>query len=195
FLASCGVLPRYGFPGQVVQVIDEKQRSITQRVAFGITEYAPGNRVYVAGRRLTVGRVRFVGGAKEDPRDHTHQYRYCDRCTYATESAFATACPHCGGDGGERPLLTGDYADYVMGQGISPEFITDDDEYRSRSEYNTAVYLAPLAEGADAARHQERTRKVGPWEVRFSRRREIQVFNRGLAEHAAGPYHGFMVCL
>jgi ATP-dependent helicase YprA (DUF1998 family) len=195
FLASVGVLPRYGFPGDTVTVVDDRGQQISQRAAFGLTEYAPGNRVYVAGRRLNVRRVRFVDGAKENPRDHTHTYRYCDRCTYATESPFATTCPHCGGDGGDRPLRTGEYIDYRYGQALSGGFITDEDEYRSHESYDLATYVAPLETPADHERHEHRARSVGPLEVSYSRRRQIQIFNRGLAETAGTPYHGFMVCL
>ncbi len=195
FLASAGVLPRYGFPGQTVTVVDDRGQQISQRAAFGLTEYAPGNRVYVAGRRLNVRRVRFADGAKENPRDHTRTYRYCDRCTYATESPFAITCPHCGDDGGERPLRVGEYIDYRYGQALSGEFITDEDEYRSHESYDLATYVAPLETPADHERHEHRARTVGPLEVGYSRRRQIQIFNRGLAETAGTPYHGFMVCL
>jgi hypothetical protein len=149
----------------------------------------------VAGKKLTVGRIRFRGGAREDPRQHAHAYRWCDRCTYVTESTFASTCPHCGGEGGDHVLRTAEYVEYAMGQGMMPELIGDDDEYRSRSEYDVAEYLTPLTQGADAARHQARTRGVGPWQVQFSRRREIQLYNRGLAEEVDGPHQGFMVCL
>lgn len=193
FLARVGLLPRYGFPGQTIQVVDERQRSISQVAAVGITEYAPGNRVYVAGRKLTVGRIRFGGGAKENPRDHTQTYRYCSQCSYATEDTLAQHCPYCSGDGGERLLLRAECIDYMQGQGIQSEFITDDDEYRDRSEYDRAIYLEPLPDASAATLHEEQVSKVGSLEVRQSRRRTVRIFNRGLRSHGGLP--GFMVCL
>ncbi len=195
FLTSVGVLPRYGFPGDMVTVVDDRGQQISQRAAFGLTEYAPGNRVYVAGRKLNVRRVRFVDGAKENPRDQTRTYRYCERCTYATENPFATTCPYCDSDGGDRLLRTGEYIDYRYGQALSSEFITDEDEYRSHESYDLATYVAPLETPADHERHEHLARSVGPLEVTYTRRRQIQIFNRGLAETADTPAHGFMVCL
>lgn len=196
YLARAGVLPRYGFPGNTIEVVDDQQQSIVQTASIGITEYAPGNRVYVGGRKLTVGRISFAGGAKEDPREHTETYRYCDRCTYMTEQPDATSCPYCRDEtGGDRPLLLGQFIDYVRGQGIRPELIGDDDEYRDRSDYDTAVYLDEFVSAEDAQRHEHVFRAVGSWEVKYSRRREVQIFNRGLSEFSKTSHFGFMVCL
>ena len=73
FLARVGRLPRYGFPGATIQVVDDRQDTISQVAAVGVTEYAPGNRVYVAGRELH-GHApplrRWRQGESARPHDH-----------------------------------------------------------------------------------------------------------------------------
>jgi len=194
FLARVGVLPRYGFPGSTIRVMDDRQQAISQIAAVGITEYAPGNRVYVAGRKLTVNRLLFAGGAKEDPHEHTTAYAHCDTCSFMTSNALATSCPNCSEDDGSAPrsLRRNHYVEYVAAQALSGDHITDEDEYRDRTHYATATVLEDMTPGIDARLHEEVVTHVGPWQLRRSRRRHIHIFNRGLISDGA---RGFTVCL
>lgn len=194
FLARVGRLPRYGFPGQSIRVMDDRQQSISQIAAAGITEYAPGNRVYVAGRKLSVNRIIFEGGAKEDPQEHVTRYAYCDTCSFFTTNTLATTCPNCSEEDGTgaRSLRRNDFVNYVAAQALSGDQITDEDEYRDRSQYATGTMLESMQPGADARLHDEEVSHAGPWELRRSRRRTIRIVNRGLMSEGA---RGFTVCL
>ena len=163
FLARVGRLPRYGFPGATIHVVDDRQDTISQVAAVGVTEYAPGNRVYVAGRKLTVTRLRFAGGAKENPRDHTTTYRYCDRCSFMTLESLQSTCPNCDDEGGAggRNLSRREFVDFVAAQALADDAISDEDEYRDRSQYSTSTYLEPLLDPADEQRHRVEFSEVG----------------------------------
>ena len=123
YLNKVGFLPRYGFAGNSVIVHDDKEHQISQVAAVGITEYALGNTVYVAGKKLQVNRVHFKGGAKVNPLDHAQPYKYCLNCTYMTAQPTAQECPHC-----HQFLVSAQNIEYEMAHGWSNETITQDDE-------------------------------------------------------------------
>ena len=187
FLGLAGFLPRYGFPGATVAVRDEKEREITQGAAVGLTEYAPGNRVYVGGRKLRVDRVLFRSGLRADPRQNAETYRYCLRCNYASAFALAAVCPYCG-----EPLQAGRYVDYEAARGRVEEAITQDDEYRRSEDYEVETYLAPR-EGDPTP--DDLTRTYMSWDFEYSRLRRVELYNRGLRERETGVTEPFTVCL
>ncbi len=187
YLGQVGFLPRYGFPGDAVAVRDEQQREITQSAAVGLTEYAPGNIVYVSGRKLRVERVVFRGGAKEDPQQNAAGYRYCTTCDYVSDRILDIQCPHCHGD-----LAVGRFVDYEAGSGREIDVITQDDEYRSREDYATHTYLK-ARDGAPSP--QDGAWVYAGWRFAYSRRRQIELYNRGLRDHATGMAQPFVVCL
>ncbi len=137
YLTKVGFLPRYGFAGGSVTVHDDREHQISQVASVGITEYALGNVVYVAGNKLKVNRVHFKGGAKANPLEHAHPYKYCPTCTYMTQQPTAQECPHC-----HQLLVSGQQIEYEMAHGWSNETITQDDEYRSHQDYDLAIYLS-----------------------------------------------------
>lgn len=187
FLGLVGFLPRYGFPGAAVSVRDEKEREITQAAAVGLTEYAPGNRVYVGGRKLRVDRILFRTGLRADPRQNAETYRYCLQCNYASTWALAAECPYCG-----EPLQTGRYVDYEAARGRVEEAITQEDEYRRYEDYDVATYLAPREDGPTP---DDRTVTCAGWDFAYSRLRHIALYNRGLHDRATGEVIPFTVCL
>jgi hypothetical protein len=63
--------------------------------------------VYVGGRKLRITQIRFRGGTKDDPTANASIYKYCQRCSFATDNTFAQACPTC-----QEPLITGTAVDY-----------------------------------------------------------------------------------
>jgi len=137
YLTKVGFLPRYGFAGGSVTVHDDREHQISQVASVGITEYALGNVVYVAGNKLKVNRVHFKGGAKANPLEHAHPYKYCPTCTYMTQQPTTQECPHC-----HQLLVSGQQIEYEMAHGWSNETITQDDEYRSHQDYDLAIYLS-----------------------------------------------------
>lgn len=187
FLGLVGFLPRYGFPGAAVAVRDEQEREITHAAAIGLTEYAPGNRVYVGGRKLRVDRILFRSALRADPRQNAGTYRYCLQCNYASTWSLAAECPYCG-----EPLQTGRYVDYEAARGRVEEAITQEDEYRQREDYDVATYLAPREDGPTP---DDRTVTYAGWGFAYSRLRRIDLYNRGLRDRETGEVIPFTVCL
>jgi ATP-dependent helicase YprA (DUF1998 family)/very-short-patch-repair endonuclease len=188
YLAQVGFLPRYGFSGDVVSLRYGQERELTQAAAVGITEYAPGNVVYVAGRKVQVQRVYFKGGSREDPTANAIAYRRCEECDYATEDILATACPHC-----RKTLQSARFIDYEACRGTIGDAISQEDEYRTRESYQVAHYLRENDDQQPDPR--DTTVVYGRWLVEYSRRRTIEIYNRGLRGRAGDLPIPFMVCL
>jgi len=188
YLAQVGFLPRYGFSGDVVSLRYDKERELTQSAAVGITEYAPGNIVYVGGRKVQVQRVYFKGGSREDPTANAMTYRRCAQCSYATEDPFASECPHC-----RKTLQSARLIDYEACRGTAGEAISQEDEYRTRESYEVAHYLRE--QDGQEADQGDATFAYDRWLVEYSRRRTIEIYNRGLKGRADDLATPFMVCL
>ncbi len=190
YLAGVGVLPRYGFPGDTVTITDDRQRQISQSAAVGITEYAPGNMVYVGGRKLQIDRVLFRGGSKDDPRQNAETYAYCPTCNYVAlkptgqTALLAVECEYC-----HQPLSPARYVDYDAAHGRDRESITQDDEYRDRQDYKMETYLL------DSPAPPVLSETYAGWEFHYSRLRSIEIFNRGLIDRARGGIAATVVCL
>jgi len=196
YLAQVGVLPRYGFTGNLVAVRDDKERQVTQVASVAITEYALGNLVYVAGSKLLVNRVHFKHGAKDDPLKNAQIYKRCLHCSYTTLQPTAQECPYC-----HQFLVTQQFIDYEMVHGWASEAITQEDEYRRHQDYDLETYLGPLPENtrqqengqSDASWSDEQ--QFGRWAVRYSHLRKITIFNRGKIDQHTGRFESFTVCL
>ncbi len=188
YLARVGFLPRYGFSGDVVSLRYDKERELTQSAAVGITEYAPGNVVYVGGRKVQVQRVYFKGGSREDPTANAVTYRRCAQCSYATEDPLAAACPHC-----RKTLQSARFIDYEACRGTVGDAISQEDEYRTRESYEVVHYLRDNDDQESDPR--DTTFAYGRWLVEYSRRRTIELYNRGLKGRTDDLPTPFMVCL
>lgn len=188
YLAQVGFLPRYGFSGDVVSLRYDKERELTQSAAVGITEYAPGNMVYVGGRKVQVQRVYFKGGSREDPTANAATYRRCPQCSYATEDSYATACPHC-----RKTLQSARFIDYEACRGTVGDAISQEDEYRTRESYEVVHYLRE--NDGQEADPRDTTFAYDRWLVEYSRRRTVELYNWGLKGRADDLPVPFMVCL
>lgn len=186
YLQSVGVLPRYGFPGDQIVVRDAKQREIAQAAAVGIREFAPGNTVYVAGRKIRVNRISFSGGTSEDPRNNADTYRYCPNCNFISYDALAQECAYC-----REVLSTGRCLKFEAARGMDLEYIGQEDEYRDRSSYDAQEYLIPR-EGTGVPGAIDRD--ANGWKFHYSRLRQIEIFNRGRFGRD-GSVEPFKVCL
>lgn len=195
FLANVGFLPRYGFTGDLVVVRDDKERQVSQVVSVGVTEYALGNLVYVAGNKLLVNRVHFRHGSKDDPLENAQTYKRCLQCSYMTTQLTAQECPFC-----HQFLVTQLFIDYEAVHGWVSETITQEDEYRKHQDYDIETYLALLTESSEQHKEQGKADQVleqslGRWQVRYSHLRKITIFNRGRVDQHTGKVAGFTVCL
>ncbi|HZR39452.1 MAG TPA: helicase-related protein, partial [Ktedonobacteraceae bacterium] len=192
YMTKVGFLPRYGFAGGVVTVQDDKERQVSQVASVGITEYALGNTVYVAGNKLKVNRVHFKGRVRADPMQHAVPYKCCLTCTYMTEQHTAQECPYC-----HQLLVHRQHIEYEAAHGWSNESITQDDEDRDHEVYDLEKYLAPLEEQPSQI-EQPQTRNLGrssSFQVRYSRMRTITLLNRGKIDPKTGQTVRFTVCL
>src|SRR5579871_179872 len=185
YLAQVGVLPRYGFPGSTVVVRDAKEREIVQAAAVGIIEFAPGNVVYVAGRKLRVDRLIFP--TRQDPRQNAETYRYCPHCSFVSSRSLDHECEFC-----KETLSTARYVHYEAARGSDLESIGYEDEYRDRESYDIATYLCPDHDSPAAG---AMTREVDGWRFRYSRLRRVEIYNRGRRDRATGGVRPFVVCL
>ncbi|MBI4613292.1 MAG: DEAD/DEAH box helicase [Planctomycetes bacterium] len=185
YLAQVGFLPRYGFAGGTISVRDWKEREICQSASIGIVEFAPGNIVYVSGKKLRVDRIHFGGKQHEDARQNAETYRYCATCNFVTIRPLDQVCEHCG-----ETLLTGRYVDFEAAGARETETITQEDEVRDRSGYDIETYLRPQTEGAAAPKEKEH---LG-WRYRYSHLREVEIYNRGRIARDGTP-RPFSVCL
>jgi hypothetical protein len=188
YLAQVGFLPRYGFSGDIVSLRYDKERELTQSAAVGITEYAPGNGVYVSGRKVQVQRVYFKGGSREDPTANAATYRRCAQCSYATEDALARECPYC-----RETLQSARFIDYEACRGTVGDAISQEDEFRTHEGYEVAHYLRE--NGGQEPDPHDLTFLYDRWLVEYSRRRTVELYNRGLKGRSDDLSIPFLVCL
>ncbi len=172
----------------MVTVRDSREREISQGSSVGITEFAPGNIVYVAGEKIRVERIVFRGGAQRRPAAKRrrlpllHHLRLCER-PHPRHPASALS---------RRPCAQQTLRRLRGGQRRKIDVITQDDEYRSREDYATHTYLKARDK---APSPQDGVRVFAEWRLAYSRRRQIELYNRGLRDHATGMAQPFVVCL
>ncbi|HEY1351674.1 MAG TPA: DEAD/DEAH box helicase [Ktedonobacteraceae bacterium] len=193
FLANAGFLPRYGFTGKQITVRNDQERQVTQVASIGVTEYALGNRVYVAGQKLLVNRIHFRK-TTEDPADNAAPYKRCFTCSYMTTQSTAQECPYC-----HQFLVSQRYINYETVHGWASETITQDDEYRRHETYEMLSYLGPEPErqevsGTPGSGWTQRDR-LGRWETTYSHLRSITLYNHGRKNPQTGVVEPFTVCL
>jgi len=103
FLANHNVLPKYGFPIDVVrlhlthQTPEAKRLELTRDLTLAVVDYAPGNTVVAGGRLWQSYALRRVRGREW----RRIEYAICPECRYfATRPPFMefdlTECPECG---------------------------------------------------------------------------------------------------
>ena len=92
FLASSGVIPKYGFPVDVVKLdirnntAEAKEVDLSRDLKMAISEYAPGSEVIAAGKIWTSHSINKIRD-KEWP---TYRYFECSDCKRTTLSAGVT---------------------------------------------------------------------------------------------------------
>ncbi len=202
FLATRNVLPKYGFPTDVVElktdhlqtVEQSRQVELARDLKMAITEFAPGSEV-VAAKKIWTSR-----GLRLMPNKQWVPYAYvvcgnCDRFIHKPAnsdgtSTLPTVCT-CGNVLSYKPKMKGDY--------IVPEYgFVADTEVRTPGEnrperlYASRIYFAPLDmenlpdeskleldPTVSSARYQVWTR--------YSRFGSLAVVNDGLGD-------GFRIC-
>ncbi|PDW03755.1 DEAD/DEAH box helicase [Candidatus Viridilinea mediisalina] len=201
FLGSRNILPKYGFPTDLVELktnhlsIPDASRVELQRdLRIAIAEYAPGAEL-VAAKRVWVG----AGLYKQPQKDwRTFSYAICAGCGRfhldTSNAANLTVCAACGEQLGKHPRLHGTF--------IKPEFgfVAADKpkasgENRPRRSYASRVYFAEYAPGSNGAQNQTELTTVaelsgehGIVQQRYSR------FGRLVLVNAGPQGRGFQIC-
>jgi ATP-dependent helicase YprA (DUF1998 family) len=180
YLSDQGFLPSYAFPSDVSRLIakDEVKAPLLRNTGLAIREYAPGNKIYMDGRKYAVIGLDF----HRSPMPQLDQaYRKCSACDHVTLSSSETRCPHCRQDlePQSRPLLMA--TSYVAERA---EMIRSDEEYRQTAYYGGGNYLLHASDG------EERFDVPGVGAA-YYRRGEILSLNTGLLEEAG---RGFEIC-
>jgi len=153
FLGSRNVLPKYGFPTDVVELrtshlpFESAQQVELQRdLRIAISEYAPGGQV-VAG-----GKVWTCGGLYRQPNKGWPEYHYavCPECQrfYRSLTPIAGPCGVCGANLYGWPRLYGTFVIPEFGFLVA-EPPKESGEARPQRLYSTRVYFAEYASPAD----------------------------------------------
>ena len=114
-LASIRVLPRYGFPCDVIEMYIEgksKEVRLMRDKSIGISEYAPGNIVYANKKKFLSKEAKFLGF------DNNHKAKASTFIIYKCKCCneiylFDKPCPHC--HSSEKYELTAMQPDYFRG--------------------------------------------------------------------------------
>jgi len=201
FLGSRNILPKYGFPTDVVELktnhltLPEAGKVELQRdLRIAIAEYAPGAEV-VAAKRVWVG-----GGLYKQPQKDWPSYQYavcaaCGRFHLATDTeSLGARCQACGGSLNTHQRLRGQF--------IKPEFgfVAADKprtsgEARPRRSFASRIYFAEYAPGSTGVTTEIEPEVVpdvsGPSLIvqqRYSR------FGRLVLVNTGSKGRGFQVC-
>lgn len=203
FFGTRNVLPKYGFPTDVVELRtshlpnEEARRVELQRdLRMAIAEYAPGGEVVAAGQVWTSG-----GLYKQINRNWDQfEYAVCPGCNrfYRARTNLPTICQACGAS----LIQTG-----LKGHFIIPEFgfIVSDEprasgEARPKRTYATRVYFADYAPPPAGSTPTPDEAEQQPEQVETLSSSQVQVWQRysrfgELALVNPGPLRrGFRVC-
>ncbi|MDQ7826890.1 MAG: MIT C-terminal domain-containing protein [Candidatus Eremiobacteraeota bacterium] len=180
YLSNTGFLPSYAFPSDSGRLVakDEVKKPIFRSLEMAIYEYAPGNTIYMDGKKYQVIGLDFH---RAPVPDLNKVYRKCETCDFLSFDLSKTVCPFC-----KEALLPRDFpilfATSFMAE--RAEAIGSDEEYRKRAFYVSNTYLAGTSE--DMQKFQ-----AEGVEFEYMRKGEILIVNNGLSEEGGS---GFMLC-
>lgn len=202
FLGSRNVLPKYGFPTDVVELRtshlptpEAKKVELQRDLKIAISEYAPGGQVVAAGKVWTSGGIH-----RQPNRDWpVHYYAVCPQCSHfhhSLEHAIQGPCTVCGADLHGRGRLSGRFIIPEFGF-IVAEQPRDTGEHRPDRLYATQVFFSDYAtplnstsdsdERAEAVDEQISYSQLQLWK-RYSRYGKLALVNSGPLDR------GFQVC-
>lgn len=203
FLGSRNVLPKYGFPTDVVElktdhltVTDAKSISLDRDLRIAISEFAPGSEVIAAKRLWRSTGIRRLPNQRWPPYEYAI-CRNCKRLNFEAESLHAfCACgePVNEGKQGKRTtFIVPEHGFVADGETRSPGEAAPQRIYASRTYF--ARYKLPDKNGDDdteaaiAPEELDESLAQGPVQVwkRYSRYGWLAVVNDGMGS-------GFLVC-
>jgi len=123
-LGTYGLMPKYGFPTEVVELkirSDSKeagQLELNRDMKLALSEFAPGNQVIANGR---VWKSRGIVLPTGDRKLHEFQYWYCPVCQFfSTERVIATNQPENDSESTSKTCLCG--KNILASRYVYPEF-------------------------------------------------------------------------
>jgi hypothetical protein len=202
-LATKNVLPKYGFPVDVVELqtryvptAGAERLDLTRDLRVALSEYAPGSQLVAGGRVWTGGglNLRPIRQASNDGRIWDQfGYAVCPTCMRFNELHLADvppeSCKQCqtslsSGFQGMRGI----YVKPEFGFIASPEEPKQSGEGRPRRLYSSRVFFADFNEAGEDAQPLDLSPTDAPYRITFARGGRLAVVNAG----AAGS--GFRVC-
>jgi hypothetical protein len=159
FLGSRNVLPKYGFPTDVVELRtnyldlpEASQVELQRDLRIALSEYAPGGEV-VAAKRIWVSGGIYKRPGRDWP---TYHYAVCPGCGYfhrSAEEQIPATCTVCGGDVFGWPRLYGTYIIPEFGFVVARDEPRPSGEARPQRIYSSRAYFAdyalPLKDGEE----------------------------------------------
>lgn len=202
FLGSRNVLPKYGFPTDVVElrtshlpIPEAKQVELQRDLKIAISEYAPGGQVVAAGKVWTSGGIHRQPN-REWP---IHYYAVCPQCSHfhhSQEHPIQGPCSACGADLQGRGKLGGKFIIPEFGF-IVAEQPKDTGEHRPDRFYSTQVFFSNYEKPKDSAGANDEQAEQVDELISYS---QLQLWKRysrygKLALVNAGPLdRGYIVC-
>ncbi len=181
YLSDKSFLPSYAFPSDAARLIpkDEVKAPVLRAAGVALSEYAPGNSIYMDGRKYQVIGLDFHRAPKPDL---DASFKMCDRCDFVSFDPMAMRCPHCKVDLSPhtQPVLMA--TSFVAERA---EAIGADEEYRQRAFFGSGTHLLEGEEGEG-----ENWNWIGASAL-LRRRAEILQTNTGLVEEEG---QGFSLC-
>lgn len=183
FLANHNVLPKYGFPTDVVrlylahQTPEAKRLELTRDLTLAVVDYAPGNTVVAGGRLWQSYALRRVRG-REWP---CIEYAICPNCRYfATRPAFMEfdlpQCPECGHKLGKKQRMIVPRFGFTTSLDVDPK--PPGLSRRERIGYRR-TYFTEFRTTEDVRQREFRTAGGEPVKAEYSRWGRFTVMNRG----------------
>jgi ATP-dependent helicase YprA (DUF1998 family) len=180
YLSDQGFLPSYAFPSDTARLIakDEVKYPILRSLNVALREYAPGNTVYMDGRKYQVMGLDFH---RSPIPDLDREYKACEICDYVTFDLSSTHCPHC------KTELSPQTSSILFPKSFvaeRAEAIGSDEEYRQRAFYGGSTYLLRSSEQGDES-------AIEGLAITYHRQGELLVTNTGLLQERG---RGFLMC-
>jgi len=139
YLGDVGFLPSCAFPGEQVELEDpESLEPILRDRRIALEEYAPGNIVYVGGKKIRVVGVnlREPSSPETISQELDMSYLRCPICDYATLESTNLYCPCC-----RQEMARNNFITPISMRGLTSGNITSEEEARLRAGYEVRSFL------------------------------------------------------
>ncbi len=194
YLGESGVLPGYALPGVRIRCFTDRQSELLARGAeIGIAEYAPGNTIYMEGRKLVV--VGLLGGfdptmspgAAGRAERGTAPYRVCRHCDVLVLRPDRGTCEWCR----EELADVQNLAWLRATRARADVHITSSEEGRAHDRYELRMLLPDRDARGRTFEHVVHER--APFTLRHFARVPVYLVNQGHKKRSGGVLT-FRIC-